>query len=963
MKASIKDDLADQLWGDIVRAAGGTESSLPRHPMLTALCAEPGTGCADVIACALRWAERLGARVLRRDLGASSQESATQFLTRLARRLSQAEGTFVVGIDALPPSDESHVVRQARALRKMHASGASVIVSIVPEGSQLFEELPECSVIGPSRLLVPLSAESRDAGEREMVRLTRSIPSLVRSLAGRLDATKGTLPGAPYVDALVDLLAGSVRPTLSDEECRVRLAMIFLGSGACDEAARVAGSARTDVFEGIRTSAPLFGVAPDLSAFACVSAFDVRALRACLRRLERACALHSDVLAAAMRALVARGDYERAAALGILTECPSVCEVVVERGAEFLDRGETDLVRRVLDSPACPRGEEAALLRGAVAALAGRPWDEVVVPGLSQGRGAARLLTDACGFLGGQAPLYDSSCAPMGELERALHAHAQACALMRDGRFTDALRLLAAEAGTRRPETVSGALLVVDGEMARIMTGGAPRDDAVPEGARELLSRRALRGLRGYLVMEQLAEAALGRGTGDEARAQALVSRAERSGMALVQATSLVVGSALDLREASVTRAHVRASLASSIATGVGADYLARAAGLLMGVSRYLMGGRLTLADNGRDDDLGTVCALVRSALEADAAAVSEEAVPDEVPWNALWLVAMLLSGRDELSDLVARRLPTPWRRALGEDETATGRALGRGEDERGVGVVPASREAPLRLTLLGGFSLSVRGTLVPDWKIERRNAKSLLEYLVLRHGSETKRFRLVEQVWPDCDYVRGFSRAYQATSVLRRAIAEIDPDLDPFVASRTSREISLDMGMVSCDVDEFRRVARAAVDGRDDERVLELSLRAERLYEGDLYLPTSDATGFIAGLREELRNLCADAMVAGAEAATRLGRERTAARLAREAVGIDDLREDAVVALVRALRACGRSVEADRQDEAFRSRVARASRRRGARRLVEGADVGGDPAEAAPGACGAKEGAPGEGA
>ena len=90
-----------------------------------------------------------------------------------------------------------------------------------------------------------------------------------------------------------------------------------------------------------------------------------------------------------------------------------------------------------------------------------------------------------------------------------------------------------------------------------------------------------------------------------------------------------------------------------------------------------------------------------------------------------------------------------------------------------------------------------------------------MLEYLVLRHGACAKRFQLVEQVWPDCDYVSGFNRAYQATSSLRAAIAEIDPSLDPFLASRSSREVSLDMGLVRCDVDVFRALAREASDSR----------------------------------------------------------------------------------------------------------------------------------------------------
>ena len=145
---------------------------------------------------------------------------------------------------------------------------------------------------------------------------------------------------------------------------------------------------------------------------------------------------------------------------------------------------------------------------------------------------------------------------------------------------------------------------------------------------------------------------------------------------------------------------------------------------------------------------------------------------------------------------------------------------------------------------------------------------------------------------------------------------------LDPFVTSRSGREITLDMGLVACDVDEFRRVAREASDGDRDEEALLLARRAESLYQGDLCVPPVDATGYVAATRAELRDLYADAMVAGAAAALRLGHERTSARLAHNALIANELREDAMAVLVRALRESGRSREAERRYAAFSARL-----------------------------------------
>lgn len=196
-----------------------------------------------------------------------------------------------------------------------------------------------------------------------------------------------------------------------------------------------------------------------------------------------------------------------------------------------------------------------------------------------------------------------------------------------------------------------------------------------------------------------------------------------------------------------------------------------------------------------------------------------------------------------------------------------------------------------------------------------------MLEYLVLRGGG-VKRFQVVEQIWPDCDYVQGFNRAYQTTSALRSLIGDAGDDrLNLIVANRMSGEIAVDMSIVDCDVTEFREMAREAVDSEDAVRSLECARAAERLYGGDLYVPPSDATGFIEATRMELRGLYADAMVEGSAAALALGHDRTAVRLAENAVTTDNMREDAVTALVRALKACGRDAEASRQRRAFEDR------------------------------------------
>ena len=389
-----------------------------------------------------------------------------------------------------------------------------------------------------------------------------------------------------------------------------------------------------------------------------------------------------------------------------------------------------------------------------------------------------------------------------------------------------------------------------------------------------------------------------------------------------MQVLSLVGGTVIDLRRRALARASVRAELAAAVASGAGLGYIARVATLLGEVARFLLGeppraGR----DDGLQDDLGRASALVRAAMLVEEDVVLfDEGEDMEPPRDAVWLLLVLSEGMGALSARLDEMLPLAWRHALlvarprWRAEALGGREVSGVNARSDAGTSRHEYEAPIEIRLLGGFSVTVRGQRVPDGELEHRNAKSMLEYLLLRRGATAKRYQLVEQVWPEADYGMGFNRAYQATSTLRAAIAKIDSDLDPFVLSRATKAVSLDMGLIRCDVDEFRACAREAADTSDDARAVAMARRAER--------------GYVMATRDELRRLYGDAMVAGSDAALRLGKKRTATRLAMNALSSDDMREDAIVSMVRALRASGRNVEADRQYQRYARRLMQAANR-----------------------------------
>ena len=918
----------------------GQPASRSTVARMLAICAEPGMGRGEVIAGILARSSRLGVKTLRRNLANLSSDDAVRAITRAAREVSRADERMIVAFDEIPASDEGCVRRQVAALRRIVEAGTPVVFSLTPEARQLLEGLPECGVLWSGDLVSQgLLEVERMKCAAEMRALTRGIPSLVRVFGGTSFISSDRLPQA-YYDALGTIVSLSVRHGLCDEELRLRLGMILLGRGTIGELREVVGGVTSEELGRLRTDAPYFGVTSGLDGFSCILPDSPYALAVSLPRVTMTCALFPDVPSAAVRLLVANGEFGRAAALCRLLDCRDADEIVVRHACDFIEVGEVALVRRSVESLGAllRDGEDFVVTLFAATEMLGRRHPATGAPTYVKGCVEGMMLLDARLVLRGEkCPVADADRS-VSELSGRLAVHRLACELMASGMPNAALRLLVSHPCERSGPSVSTALLDVDLELARLLVGdGAQKEGEHVEDALRLLSSPELEGLSGYVALLGLVRRALSGDVTAGAEADALVARSEHVGDSLVRCVALIVGCICDLRGRTYARANVRSLLGASVAQSMGNEYLARVADLLGDIARYLMGERVEVRPGSSvKDDLEAVRGFVQTAMAGASDSPAGRRDYDSVPRDALWLLGLLTQGLGEYSQLLRERMPREWRRAL----MLTGEAGGLDSGGDGAKVLaaiispnplstlPGEGTAPIEVTLLGGMAVYVRGVRIPDWKLEHRNAKSMLEFLVLQHGASAKRFQLVEQVWPECDYATGFNRAYQATSSLRSAIAEIEPGLDPFVTGRMSKEVALDMGLVRSDVDVFRALAREASDCPDDAQALMLARKAERIYAGDLYMPPADATGYVAGVRAELRELYGDAMVAGADAALRLGQERTAGRLASDALMADDLREDAMLVLIRALKAAGRVVEADQQYRRYASRLMREGKR-----------------------------------
>ena len=915
------------------------------HSRLVAICAEPGLGSRAVISDLLSGAAAAGARIFRHDLGALDIDSAVSVIRRVAHSAMKASDSVVVGLDDLPAPDECSAPRLARALRRLWESGASVAFSLPPEASQILELLPECQTVRSQDLLVRSVALARpDDSLYELRRLTLGIHDLVSSLAdiSEDDLRSDAVPQA-YRDRLSALVTTSLRRSLSDEEIRLRLCLFLLGEGTIDDLRCALDFVSEEILECIRVFVPYFQLEGPHWRFRTLPTCSPAALSRSLHGLAPTCSLFPDVASSCVRVLLERGSFERAAQLLELPVEDAAFAHALRFGAHLIDAGGVNVVSTALGmvEGAPRRGTLCHALSLAVSAVIGEELVDFGACGRplevrAGERRDALMLIDARRALQAKPALVAFVDDAWSGLGRSLLVHREACDLLREGAAGAAMRLLVANPCCGPVRTMSDALLLVDYEIARLLLcdDGGNDGDRVAQALR-MLESSSFRGMEGYACCLEAVRAMLS----PSARApnlDALAARSERAGDVLPQVAALVAGCIVDLRGSSCARANVRALLATAIARRAGLVHLSRVASLLGDISRFLLGDvSRREAPGAARDELGAIRLLAHEAMSAEhGPAAVEDELGGRVPRDCLWLVRVLSEGFGAFSQLFRRTLPLSWRPAL---EAVSGP---RGEERlAGAGMPPVAAatglrdapplvraEAPVKVSLLGGFSLFVRDVRIVDEKIDHRNAKSMLTYLLLRHGHSARRSQISGQIWPESDYVLGANRVYQATSVLRAAVAEIDPSLDPFVLGRSTRSISIDPSVVACDVDELRHFAREVIDGEDDATVVRVARQVEQLYVGDLYSPAADCTGFVAKCREELRSLYVDAMVAGSDAAMRLGRARTAARLAGNALEADGLREDAAIALVSSLMADGRELEAGRQYRRYARRLSQAT-------------------------------------
>ncbi len=190
------------------------------------------------------------------------------------------------------------------------------------------------------------------------------------------------------------------------------------------------------------------------------------------------------------------------------------------------------------------------------------------------------------------------------------------------------------------------------------------------------------------------------------------------------------------------------------------------------------------------------------------------------------------------------------------------------------------------RFELLGGMRV-VLGSVVID-QFRTQKTASLLALLAFNAGRPQPRERLVERFWPDADPEAGRHSLSQTLSWIRKVIqADGEPLL---VADRTN--VRLDPSRFVTDVAEFEAAAAAArAAGTDAERMRQLRVAIES-YGGELLPALFD--DWILAERDRLAEVLLSVLSDLGGLAEMHGDTPRAIELARRAIAVDPLREDA---------------------------------------------------------------------
>ena len=945
-----------------------------------ALCAEPCMGKTMFLRELADYAQSHGWTVYEISLSSLSAKEATQILTKKSTSICNAKKSKAVKrlvlIDDFPPSDEYFVARQVKSIARLRMAGCLVAISLSPEARQLIDEVPSVYVLGKNELLTFMPGiDNSEQSILTNMRLTRGIPTLVYSLPVTFCEHGDVDVPITYLTSLACVASYMLRSSLGIEELRLRLGMMLLGVGSFDDLSRICGQVDLEYLAKIEQDAPFFGVHVETRRFSCLHATRFDVLNFNKQELVALASKHEKLVLKAIALLIDREDFSKAAFVSSLVREEIIWEIVLSHAAEFADAGYIELVDNALTAT-----HSDCTLDNSSKKAAKRMVDALSnTKGPMNSKDVGKTLENLTSFNGFlkqtayitllklllQKPLpalkEDLELSP---LEKKIAIHKRAIDLAIQGNFKYALQLLLLEQQYEKASSITSSIQTIDVELLYALLGVYQKDfDARSSKALSFLQEgeaSALKGSVGLLkCVRYLFEKSFS--VGNLYDTEQLISQAESHGNRMIQVPALLMGALLSLRSRAYPKAQLQARRAVLLSREWDSLYVTQVGKILEDIAEFFLGVIPTekSLEAITHPSLKAACRTIYKALFKSVKGHSPvwlDAVEYGVPENAMWLMRALLSDKSEFQQCLEQEMPEEWLHYLrsneGKRDVTKWRAFkqGAGDSRTENSVVKSSRvekkqnaHPGVYIALLGRFSLSVQGEEIAGRKIAYRSAKALLVYLALAHNHMSFRSQIAQQIWPEADQAHWQERLYQATRVIRKEVQEIKKGCEPLEASRIERTLGFNPQQVTVDIDIFTRLAKGVASSNSDEDIVHLAKQAEELYQGDLYLPEDECFRFADPIRIALRDQYIDTMVTASAAALRITHYTLAVHFAELAYLVDDMREDTLMALIQALRKCGRAQDAQQYYDLYVQKYVTKRRKMPSKqlRMIAGAEKG----------------------
>ncbi len=950
------------------------------EPRLSILCAGPGMGKTAMLSQMVlrRLAKGAVARYI--DLAGVFPDELPKKIRQIARwAASSARGSLdnetrpFVALDNLAVGDECDVERVVLLLRRMLGEGSSIALAMLPEGETLVERLGEAQCKWACDLRVPRPLDVKAAERYDLYAL--GVPLLVSTLAKMGSVDLRAIPmDLSYQESYVSMVESMDRPQMMDEEKRLRCALMLLGSGSKEEVRKVVSDLDEALWRAAARDEPFLGVDIAANTFYCAGGHSIECLNVAYSALCNLVHSWPTLVAHACDVLASRGDFARAAIVSLMcSDATKKCMIGLAWGMRMIDAGEVSVAADALET-ACSLGlrhldgfgETSCML-----AALGIGEDSTVarallpIPHGINARIVALALRCRALLRGQRLDEEIGKLLPQEQgdpLAEALATHAKALFLMLHGRLEEAYDLLLACPLRFEGASVSAAMVTVDYALCSLLVGvvPGPLDMEALDAAREFFERSGLTQCLSLLDASLAMGSLLGGKAAVRETFEAHVQRAARSKNTVLRGVFLVASAVSDLRVGALTRGHVRFEQAERLFEEVGAKELRSVSHLLDIAVRSQLGERVlsseikTCKGVSRGVDKLVEALVIALTTEGDSTSAAARGTWSSpvCPRDAYWVANVLCSDCNAVSHRFMKTLPFAWSNSVLRASTEIDSSMNRTSRglSRHVGVqsIVTNEEvsqgvregSPVEVRMLGGFEVYAGGNVVPINRLDRRKGKALLALLAAVPGHVAKRYTIMESVWQTYDYPTANKCLYSATSVLRSELCAALGSKEGsslIVANKGAGTVALNTALVGCDVDLFEERARKLIDMEGvDRQAVTLCREVEELYRGDLFVPPTDGVGIISARALQLKELYADAMLAGAMAASNLGMKSLACRFARKAQDADELREDAIRMLVITLCATGRHIEAERRYERFVGKVVDLTKRPPSRHLRE---------------------------